>query len=78
MLRITTEIIHLFRKPRAEEGHVISVGVWVDRAERIRADCSQKSKNASGELRANYTKQSCYIKKDIEESLGIAISLFFL
>lgn len=47
---------YLLRKPRTEEGHVISVCVRMDSAERIRADCSQKSENAPGELRTNYIR----------------------
>lgn len=38
---------YLFRKPRAEERHVISVGVRVDGAERVGADSSNQGENTA-------------------------------
>lgn len=37
--------IYLFREPGAHEGHVVSVGVRVDRAERVRAHGSEEGED---------------------------------
>jgi len=50
----------------------------MDRAERIRADCSQKSENAPGELRTNYThKNKVVILKKDKRKFGYC-NIFFL